>query len=124
METSPDRRRVRCSARAVARVGGALLAILVPGLLVSCASRDAEPRRIAFVQDLSAPDADEHVQPALQAAELAVAMHAGDGEVELVPVELADIEDVASDPSFVAAIPRNSTGMTDSPELVVKCGVR
>jgi len=65
--------------------------------------------RIAFVQDLSAPDADEHVQPALQAAELAVAMHAPeDVPVELVTLDLAEgssaVEEIASDPSFAAAI--------------------
>src|SRR3972149_2183824 len=65
--------------------------------------------RIAFVQDLSAPDADEHVQPALQAAELAVAMHAPeDVSVELVTLDLAEgssaVEEIASDPSFAAAI--------------------
>jgi branched-chain amino acid transport system substrate-binding protein len=83
-------------------------------LLISAACAASAPGtddnvRIAFVQDLSAPDADEHVQPARQAAELAVAMHAPEGTpVELVtfdlPEEPSAIEEISSDPSFVAAI--------------------
>ena len=75
----------------------------------SCTRSGEEAVRVAFVQDLGAPDAEEHVQPALQAAELAVAMQAPNGvSVELVSFDLAEepsaIEEIASDPSFVAAI--------------------
>ena len=80
-------------------------------IAASCATSGGEDdtTRIAFIQDLSAPDADEHAQPALQAAELAVAMHAPEGvHVELVPFDIAaepsTIEEIATDPSFVAAI--------------------
>jgi branched-chain amino acid transport system substrate-binding protein len=74
----------------------------------SCSGAVEDDRvRIAFIQDLSAPDADEHVQPALQAAELAVAMH-DPGGVELVVLDLAEdpgaIDQVAADPSMAAAI--------------------
>ena len=88
----------------------AAAAFLVATLLLSCTSGEEEPPlRIAFVQDLSAPDADEHVQSALQAAELAVAMQATEGApVELVPFDLAEepsaIDEIGSDPSFLAAI--------------------
>ena len=88
-----------------------LLIALIAVIAASCATSGAgdDTTRIAFIQDLSAPDADEHVQPALQAAELAVAMHAPEGvSVELVPFDIAEepstIEEIASDPSFVAAI--------------------
>jgi branched-chain amino acid transport system substrate-binding protein len=87
------------------------MCLLLTLVAASCASSGAgnDATRIAFIQDLSAPDADEHVQPAFQAAELAVAMQApGGGPVELVPFDLAEdpaaIEHIASDPSFVAAI--------------------
>lgn len=88
----------------------ALLAL--PLVAAACASSTPgadEGVKIAFIQDLSAPDADEHVQPALQAAELAVAMRApGDLEVTLVPFDLAEdpsaAEEIASDPAYVAAI--------------------
>jgi branched-chain amino acid transport system substrate-binding protein len=86
----------------------ALLILPVVGVACTPAEPDA-PVRIAFIQDLSAPDADEHVQPALQAAELAVAMRTPAGAaVELVPFDVAEepeaVMEIAADDTFVAAI--------------------
>jgi branched-chain amino acid transport system substrate-binding protein len=77
-------------------------------VLGACTSpgTDHEVVKIAVVQDLSAPDADEHAQPALQAIELAVAQTAPDLEIEVVDVSEGPgaVEEIASDPSIVAAI--------------------
>jgi branched-chain amino acid transport system substrate-binding protein len=82
---------------------------LVAAACASSASGEDEGVKIAFIQDLSAPDAEEHVQPALQAAQLAVAMYAReDLSVTLVEFDLAEdpaaVDGIVSDPSFVAAI--------------------
>jgi branched-chain amino acid transport system substrate-binding protein len=84
-------------------------AFLASTALLACSPGDEAVRKIAFVQDLGAPDAEEHAQPALQAAELAVATQAPEGvSVELVTFDLAEepsaIEEITSDPAFVAAI--------------------
>jgi branched-chain amino acid transport system substrate-binding protein len=81
--------------------------LVATALLAACAAGAEGPtRRIAFVQDLTAADAEEHAQQALQAAELAVAVH-GRG-AELVWFDLAADPDavaaIVSDPTFVGAI--------------------
>lgn len=71
-----------------------------------------EQVNVAFVRDNSVPDADEHALPALQGAELAF-QTAALADPNSVPIHLAlvdvgegpsALEEVASDPSFVAAI--------------------
>ena len=70
------------------------------------------PVRVAFLQDLSRPDAEDRLLPPLQGAELAFATAALDEEepvaVELVPFDLAEDPDapraVADDGAFAAAI--------------------
>jgi branched-chain amino acid transport system substrate-binding protein len=85
---------------------------LLPLAATACASSGStgnDVTRIAFVQDLAAPDADEHALPALQAAQLAIAMQSSEGvRVELTAFDLAEdpsaVAQIESDPSFVAAI--------------------
>lgn len=68
--------------------------------------------RVAFVRDLSVPDADEHALPAFQAAKLAfetaAARDPGDGIVELVEFDLAEeateLAAIGADPGYVAVI--------------------
>jgi hypothetical protein len=71
-----------------------------------------EQVNVAFVRDNSVPDADEHALPALQGAQLAFQTAAlADPNAVLIHLALVDVgedpsalEEVAADPSFVAAI--------------------
>jgi branched-chain amino acid transport system substrate-binding protein len=81
----------------------AALAILAS----TCTGTSDEPTpTVVFVQDLSAPDAEEHAQPAREAVELAFAEGAPDVELEVIDVaEDPDaIDELSSDPSVVAAV--------------------
>jgi hypothetical protein len=78
----------------------------------SAAPSPVEQVNVAFVRDNSVPDTDEHALPALQGAQLAFQTAAlGDPEavpIHLEPVDVGEdpsaLEEVAADPSFVAAI--------------------
>jgi hypothetical protein len=71
-----------------------------------------EQVNVAFVRDNSLPDTDEHALPALQGAQLAFQTAAlADPDAAPIHLELVDVgedpsalEEVAVDPSFVAAI--------------------
>ena len=98
------------------------IAIAVATLLVACeAPAPASPAgpgsptpvvKVAFVRDLSMPDADEHALPALQAMRLAFET-ATLQDPSSVPVELeefdlardaADLESIDADPSYVGVV--------------------
>ena len=97
------------------------IAIAVATLLAACetaapaAPEGASPAsvvKVAFVRDLSVPDADEHALPALQAIRLAFET-ATLQDPNAVPVELeefdlqqdaADLETIDADPSYVGVI--------------------
>ncbi len=83
--------------------------------LAACGTGDAEePRsmKIAFIEDLSSPDALEHVLPARRSVELALRVaqitSPSAPRAELVPLDIAAdpeaVEELEDDPSFVAAI--------------------
>ena len=83
--------------------------------LAACGAGDAEePRsvKIAFIEDLSSPDALEHVLPARRSVELALRIaeitSPSAPRAELVPLDIAAdpevVEELEDDPSFVAAI--------------------
>jgi hypothetical protein len=74
---------------------------------------------VAFVRDNSVPDTDEHALPALQGAQLAF-QTAELADPDAVPIHLAlvdvgedpaALEEVAEDPTFVAAIVAPGTGV-------------
>ena len=68
--------------------------------------------RVAFVRDLSVPDADEHALPAMQAVRLAfetaTLLDPGAAPVELEDFDLqqgtAELEEIDADPSYVGVI--------------------
>jgi len=83
--------------------------------LASCgvgAPSESEAVKVAFIADLSGPDALEHVLPARQGAELVLRIAqitgASDVPVELVELDFAAgpaiLQEIEDDPAFVAAI--------------------
>ncbi|MCI0633729.1 MAG: ABC transporter substrate-binding protein [Actinobacteria bacterium] len=83
--------------------------------LAACGTEGPEETgsvKIAFIEDLSGPDALEHVLPARRSVELALQIaeitSAADATAELVPLDIASapdaVDEVVDDPAFVAVI--------------------
>ena len=79
--------------------------------------------KVAFVKDLSVPDADEHALPAVQAARLAFET-ASTTDPNRTPVELqefdlqdgqADLGEIEADPAYVAVILAPGVNETSAP---------
>jgi Periplasmic binding protein len=79
--------------------------------------------KVAFVKDLSVPDADEHALPAVQAARLAF-QTASTNDPNRTPVELqefdlqqdpADLEMIEADPAYVGVIVAPGVDETTAP---------
>jgi branched-chain amino acid transport system substrate-binding protein len=79
--------------------------------------------KVAFVKDLSVPDADEHALPAVQAARLAFET-ASTSDPSRTPVELqefdlqrnpADLQVIETDPAYVAVIVAPGVNETAAP---------
>lgn len=104
------------------RLAAAVALAFVAASCRTSAPPEPENVKVAFIEDLSGPDALEHVLPARQGAELAfrVAQITGASAamVELVDIDIAAdpeiLQEIEADPAFIAVIVAPAVGAEDS----------